>query len=98
MAWYWDAYLPAGCSTDDPCICPNRSKDLMGLPRTYIYTAECDPLRDEGGEYASKLLQNDVSVKLVRVEGQIHGFIHYWNVLETPRKILDEISNLPELD
>lgn len=98
MKWYWDAYLPRDCSYDDSRVCPNRSKDLSGLPRAYIFTAECDSLRDEGEEYASRLIKNNVPVKIVRVDGQIHGFIHFWDVLDTPREILDAISRLPEVD
>lgn len=98
MEWYWDKYLPSGCNPDDPRICPNRSKDLSGMPRTYIYTAECDPLRDEGEEYANKLCQNGVPTTLVRVEGQVHGFIHFWDILETPKKILEEVATLFNID
>lgn len=95
MDWYWNNYLPVGCNPDDPRICPNRSKDLSCQPKTYIYTAECDPLRDEGEEYANRISMNGVPTKLVRVEGQVHGFIHFWDVLETPKKILDEVATLP---
>ena len=37
----------------NPYFCPVAwSKIIMGLPRTLILTAEFDPLRDEGEEYA----------------------------------------------
>ena len=33
---------------------------------------------------------------LTRVEGLIHGFIQYWEVLEHSKKILEEIATLPK--
>lgn len=94
MEWYWRNYLPEKFNFDDPRICPNRSPDLSSMPKSYIYTSEYDPLRDEAEEYANKLLLSGVPTKLKRVEGQIHGFIHFWNIVETPGKILEEICNL----
>ena len=55
MNWYWDLYLPVNINYSDSRICPNHSKDLSQMPLTYIYTAEYDPLRDEGEEYAMNL-------------------------------------------
>jgi acetyl esterase/lipase len=53
---------------------PARQSDLSGLPAAYIAVNELDPLRDEGLEYAQRLLQAGVRVELHLWPGAFHGF------------------------
>ncbi|EAG7401982.1 alpha/beta hydrolase, partial [Listeria monocytogenes] len=59
----------------DPLVAPIRSKDLVGLPKTFIATAEFDPLRDQGEAYAKKLKDAGVEVFAKRFEKVPHGFM-----------------------
>lgn len=73
MEWFWDHYVDAD-SADDPYVSPLRAKDLSGLPAAVVFTAEFDPLRDEGEAYAAALRAAGVSVEAERFDGQIHAF------------------------
>lgn len=48
---------------------------LSQMPKTLLFTAEYDPLCDEGELYVEKLKEAGVDVKLVRFDGGIHGFM-----------------------
>ncbi|MFD0577899.1 alpha/beta hydrolase [Dactylosporangium darangshiense] len=68
----WANYL-GGAPAPSPYAAPARATDLAGLPPAYIATAEFDPLRDEGIDYALRLLQSGVRVELHQWPGTFHG-------------------------
>jgi acetyl esterase len=70
----WTYYLGPERSDVSPYAAPGRADDLSGLPPTYLMTAELDPLRDEGIEFATRLLAAGVSVDLHQFAGAFHGF------------------------
>ncbi|MEU9376120.1 alpha/beta hydrolase [Streptomyces sp. NPDC048255] len=71
IAAAWRHYLGARPAT--PYAAPARAADLSGLPPAYIATAEFCPNRDEGIEYALRLLRSGVSVELHQWPGTFHG-------------------------
>ena len=81
MVWFWDTYLknsPLEHYSDvvsDPMAAPLAATNLEGLPSALMITAEHDPLRDEGNEYAEKLVANGVEVQHSMYPGMEHGFI-----------------------
>lgn len=56
-----------------PYAAPARAEDFSNLPPAFIQTNGLDPLRDEGIEYALKLLAAGVSVELYNCPGAYHG-------------------------
>lgn len=71
LAAAWRHYLGSRPAT--PYAAPARAADLSGLPPAYIATAEFCPNRDEGIEYALRLLRSGVSVELHQWPGTFHG-------------------------
>lgn len=67
-------YLGPGADPADPRVSPLRARELTRLPPTCIHTAEFDPLRDEGREYAQHLERAGVQTLYRCHSGMIHLF------------------------
>jgi acetyl esterase/lipase len=96
----WDAYLGDSYSrgADDVPInaAPARAslEDLSGLPPAYVSTMEFDPLRDEGIEYALKLVRAGVSTELHSFPGTFHGSSLMTHARVSQREAKEQISVL----
>jgi acetyl esterase/lipase len=81
IAWYFEQYLQG--------LSFQRSEDIINMklasplymaitedmPQTLIFTAGCDPLRDEGIAYCEALKRMNVSVEHHVFDGMIHAFM-----------------------
>jgi acetyl esterase len=75
MAYYWASYLADPVQATDPRATPAALTDLSGMPNTVLVTAGFDPLRDEGREYARRLVDADVLTVYLPFPALVHGFI-----------------------
>ena len=85
MKWFLNHYLQGDEKKKfDPKVSPLLSSDemLKKSPPTLVITAEFDPLRDEGEEYAAKLASLGVTTSMVRFNGQIHAFFSMSELLD----------------
>ncbi|XWW95808.1 hypothetical protein V2A60_003776 [Cordyceps javanica] len=72
--------------------------DFAGLaPRTVIFTAGADPLRDEGEAYARKLAEHGNEVVLRRFVAVPHPFMHMDGSLKQGREFIDETARYVRL-
>jgi acetyl esterase len=85
MTWYWDHYLPDPDLGRDPRASPLLAESFEGLPPALVITAEHDPLLDEGEQYARRLADAGVAVKLSRYAGMPHGFFRMTGELSAAR-------------
>lgn len=76
MRWFREHYLRAEEDRRDPYASPALAADHAGLPPAFVATAEFDPLRDDGEQYAALLERAGVPVTAQRYDGQIHGI--FW--------------------
>lgn len=73
---------------------PLNAENFKDLCPTFIRTAECDPLRDEGEAYALKLAQAGNKVTLKRYQGSVHTFMFWPGVKAKEEYDLDSIEAL----
>jgi len=59
----------------DPTYAPLQDSDFSGLPPTVIFTADCDPIRDDGKDYAARLRAAGVKVHRTNEAGLVHGYL-----------------------
>lgn len=93
LMWCWDLYAPRVEERGNPYLSPLSSQKLENLPPAVIITAEYDPLRHEGEEYARKLREAEVTVIFKRFNGMIHGFLAWDEKIEQAKKAIIEISD-----
>ncbi|MDD9940714.1 MAG: alpha/beta hydrolase [Myxococcales bacterium] len=94
MSWLRDQYLADAAQRNDPSVSPLVATNLIGLPPTYLVTAECDPLRDEGEAYAAALSASGVQTTAERFAGQLHGFVRMYDRIDAGRAVIARTAEL----
>jgi acetyl esterase len=91
MTWYWDAYR-AGAAPNASELSPLAAERLSGLPPAVIALAGADVLRGDGLDYARRLQDAGVPVRIVDCTGMIHGFLRWTGEVPAARFWMDAIA------
>jgi acetyl esterase/lipase len=89
VEWFTSAYYPDG-EPEDWHSAPMHAASHDGVAPALIITAEYDPLRDEGEDYAVKLEAAGVPAKAIRYDGLIHGFFGMGALVPAANAAVDE--------
>ena len=89
MQWFFGHYLDRPEQAHDPMVSPLLYNDLSCLPPTWLLTAEFDPLRDEGLEFAKRLEFSGVDLCHVHQSDANHGFLNWAGTNEPSKQVLD---------
>jgi acetyl esterase len=92
IMWRW--YLGEDPHDVSPYAAPARAKDLSALPAAYILCAGLDPLRDEGLQYAHRLIEAGVAVELHLVSTIPHGFASIPSATVSKRLLNEQVAIL----
>jgi acetyl esterase len=87
-----DLYLSSEQDRHDPLASPILA-NVAGLPPTFLATAECDPLRDEGKAFYERLSGAGVSVTHHCYPGMIHAFMQMAGIITDSEELLDDIRS-----
>ena len=93
MEWFTFQYVRSEADRADPDVSPLLASSFEGLPPAFVLTAEYDPLRDEGAEYAEKLAAAGVPVTYRMYEGATHGFWQMSRLAPIAQQALDECGD-----
>ena len=81
---------------------PLKTNDFKKIPPTVVFSAECDPLSDDGKIYTQKLKFNNNNAKFFLEKGLVHSYIRAINVSKKAnasfQKIVKELNHLAEGD
>lgn len=77
LAGYRSAYSSSGRPSDQQIeeVSPLKARDFAGLPRTWVFTADVDPLRDDGRVYVERLRAAGVEAEWRNHEQLVHGYL-----------------------
>jgi acetyl esterase len=89
MEWFGRHYVRTEADADEPYASVLRA-DLHGLPPAFVITAECDPLRDDGEEYARRLSKLGIAARFRRYPGMFHGFMSFPGALPEAAEAFDD--------
>jgi acetyl esterase len=84
-------WVPDRSRWPDPAVSPLHARELGGLPPALVITAEHDPLRDEGEQYAERLEAAGVPVRARREPGLVHGFVTLDHISPACAAALDRV-------
>ncbi len=89
--WLISHYFDGEIDLKNPIAAPGLAPDLEGLPPALIYTAGFDPLCDEAQDYAERLKDAGVNVKIKRYDSMVHGFVNMAGSVPEARRAVKEI-------
>jgi acetyl esterase/lipase len=86
ITWFYKQYVHGPKEHSDFRFAPLVADDLSSLPPALVLVAGFDPLRDEGVEYARRLIEAGNRVTLANYEGMIHGFFLMGGALDAAKR------------
>ena len=89
-------YLGETGDERDPYVSPLEGDLSPDLAPALIITAECDPLRDDGREYAKRLKESGVRTEHIEYSGMIHGFMSFHMIFREGVKAMKYTSHFIE--
>lgn len=81
IAYFFEHYIPNMQDREGWRFAPLLADDVEGVAPAWLGLAECDPLVDEGLQYADKLRAAGVAVDLDIYRGMTHEFIKMGRVI-----------------
>ena len=75
VAFYLQVRIQGELPVSDPTFAPLQASQFAHLPRTYVVSAQCDPLSDDGKHYCEAINRAGGHAEWINEPGLVHGFI-----------------------
>jgi acetyl esterase len=92
MLFHLGRYMSVTTEIRNPYLSPLAATNLEKLPPALVITAEYDPVRDDGENYAHELEDSGVPVTVSQYKGMVHGFFQMAGTLDAGKRCLLEIA------
>lgn len=76
---------------NDPTLAPLQDHSFAELPPTVIFTADCDPLRDDGPDYVARLNAAGGKAISINEPGLVHGYLRARSMSSRARESFEAI-------
>ncbi|MEO9779852.1 MAG: alpha/beta hydrolase [Sedimentitalea sp.] len=83
-----DGTVPKG----DPTYAPLADSDFANLPPTIVFSAECDPLCDDGQVYCDRILAAGGKAHWICEQGLVHGYLRARTTVARAQDSFERIS------
>jgi acetyl esterase len=92
LEWFAQQYLGTAGDRKAADVSPLWADDVSAVAPATVYTAEFDPLRDEGAAYAQRLTEAGVPVEYRCFDGMVHEFCLLGMVTPVAAEGIDAIA------
>ena len=89
MDWFSAQYQP---DPADVRASPIRAESHVGLAPALVITAEFDPLRDQGAEYAKVLADAGVPTEYTNYDGMVHIFFQLGPIVDQGKAAVTQVA------
>ncbi|MFW8593562.1 alpha/beta hydrolase [Cribrihabitans neustonicus] len=92
VAYYMDARAGGTQPEGDPTFAPLQDSDFSGLPPTVLFTADCDPVRDDSRAYRDRIQAAGGKAHWINEPGLVHGYLRARHSVGRARESFERIS------
>ncbi|MEY8830505.1 alpha/beta hydrolase fold domain-containing protein [Sedimentitalea sp. XS_ASV28] len=76
---------------NDPTYAPLHDSDFSNLPRSIVFSAECDPVCDDGRVYCERIRAAGGKAHWIREPGLVHGYLRARTTVDRARDSFERI-------
>ena len=76
---------------DDPTASPLHATDYAGLPPTVAFSAECDPIADDGRDYCARIIAAGGQATWHLEPGLVHGYLRARHIVPRAARSFDTL-------
>lgn len=92
LDWFRAARLTGPAPSGDPTFAPLADDDFSRLPPTVVFTADIDPLRDDGRLYVEKIAEAGGQAVWINEAGLVHGYLRARGEVERAQQSFERIG------